>query len=190
MTLAREVLQAAALAAARDGVRTDGADLILSRDVLAAQPRETQLRLLAEAIRWVTGAAYRPRLAALGAALDAPVRRTLAGCLIVPRKDSLRVGREPRAATGRVAPDAVWDRRWRLEGRAVPGAEVAALGPEGLALCPGWRDRGMPRSSLLASPALWHEGRLLAAPLARPEAEWRAIPSCDLQGFLNGLLSH
>jgi tRNA(Ile)-lysidine synthase len=194
MAEARAVLEAAALAAARSGARIEAGEVILSRAMLRSAPRETQLRLLAHAIRWITAADYRPRIAPLAAALEAALdggrRRTLAGCLIGPAPDGLRVGREPRAACGRVAPGAVWDRRWRLEGPPVPGAEVAALGAAGLALCPGWRARGLARSTLLASPAVWQGAALLAAPLARPEAEWRAFPACDPETFFTGLLSH
>lgn len=162
--------------------------VLLSPDLRNA-PREAQLRLLARAIRWVTGADYRPRFSALSAALDSPATTTLAGVEVAPGEHGLRIARELRACGPAVRPGAVWDNRWRVTGPE-PQAEIRALGPEGLAALPGWRDSGQPRAALLTSPGVWLDGRLLAAPLARPEAEWRAISLRDPLSFFTGRFAH
>lgn len=144
-------------------------------------PAETARRLLLRALRRVSGGAWPPRHAALddlAARLAGAGRHTLAGCLVTRRGCVTRITREWNAVRGlRAAPDALWDGRWRMEGPAAPGLWIAALGPAGLALCPGWRASGMPRDSLLSSPAVWAQDRLIAAPLAGKPAGWRAI--CD-----------
>lgn len=186
--LARDALEDLANRIARTVGRIEAGEVLLS-SALAEAPRETQLRLLARAIGWVTGADYRPRLAALAAALDAPRRATLAGVVVTRGKAGLRVGRELRACGPAVAPGQVWDNRWIVAGPD-PRAEIRALGPEGLAQMPRWREAGLPRATLLASPAVWLDGRLLAAPLARPEAEWRANPVRDPLSFFAGRFAH
>jgi tRNA(Ile)-lysidine synthase len=57
------------------------------------------------------------------------------------------------------------------------GAVVRALGEKGLAACPDWRAAGMPRASLLATPAVWRGDALVAAPLAGMGAGWAV--ACD-----------
>lgn len=160
-----------------------GGEVRFPLDDLAGLPSETQLRLAASAIQWVSTTPYRPRLVALRTALGEAVRgrrRTLQGAMIVGRRTSgearrsnvIVITREPRAAA-RAAPvptTALWDGRWRLSGPHAPDLEVRMLGEGGLGLCPDWRDAGCERTSLLASPAVWRGSELVAAPVAsRPE---------------------
>lgn len=194
MALARRALEDTALAAARDAARIEAGDVVFRRDLLLALPMETQLRLLAHALRWLTGADYRPRLSGLiearAGALDGR-RRTLAGCLVTANATALRVGREPRAAEAALAEvGAHWDGRWIIEGSAEPGLAVRALGAAGLSACPDWRATGLPRATLLASPAVWRGDDLLAAPLARSDTRWRARPVHLPEQFFLSILSH
>jgi tRNA(Ile)-lysidine synthase len=46
------------------------------------------------------------------------------------------------------------------------------LGEDGLRMCENWRETGHAREVLLASPALWTNGRLVAAPMAGMTAGW------------------
>ncbi len=168
--------------------RTDRGDLLIDRAALAALPRDFARRLLSAALRWITGADYPPRAAPVLALLTAKSASTLHGCLVTPGPDTLRIAREPRAAAraAPAAPGATWDTRWRL---AAPHGTVRALTEAGLALCPGWRDAGLPRASLAASPALWDGDTLIAAPMAGFGPETTAELAKDRDEFPSALLS-
>ncbi|HRO11829.1 MAG TPA: hypothetical protein PK452_09880, partial [Amaricoccus sp.] len=127
---------------------------------------------------WVSGAVYRPRLVRLEAALATLEAGrighglTLHGCVLRTRGGRIAIRRE----LARMAPAAPlvarrWDGRWQLEGTPPEGGglTIGALGAGGLARLPQHR-AGPAREALAATPAIWHQGRLLAAPLARPEA--------------------
>jgi tRNA(Ile)-lysidine synthase len=151
---------------------------------------DTPGRVLAAAVQWIGNAPYRPRLEALrdfAGALRRGETRTLGGVRAsVDRPGIARLTREVAATEGPVAvqTDAraatLWDGRWlvsRSDGQAAhPGSPlvVAALGDAGLLACPGWRDAGLPRASLLASPAIWQASQLIAAPLAGLSGDWQA----------------
>ncbi len=175
---ARDTLYHYVARAARDNVAVMDGDLLLDRGGLTDLPAEIARRLLRRCLQWVGGAAYGPRGAAMEAFRKAAAQgrtTTLQGCLLVPEGDRLRLVREYNAVRDlRVPADAVWDGRWRLTGPEPEGAEIGALGPEGLAVCPDWRATGRPRVSLLSSPAVWKGTDLLAAPLAGVGNGWRA----------------
>ncbi|MFN3526145.1 MAG: tRNA lysidine(34) synthetase TilS [Paracoccus sp. (in: a-proteobacteria)] len=148
----------------------DRGSLVLQRSAFGDAPPEIRRRLIVAACRWVTGADYPPRRATLLHALRAVAaggRVTLDGTMITPDGTDLRFTRESAAAI-RAAPatDAIWDRRWQVEGLQ-PGQHVAALGHTPLPRLP-WRDIGMDRDEAAASPAVWQGDVLVAAPLLRP----------------------
>lgn len=194
MAEAREVLVEATRRAARDLAQVDAGDIVFDTGGLLALPRETRRRLLVAALMWIGGAHYPPRRAELSGLLDALSegrKATLAGCLLVPGGGQCRLMREFAAVQELTGdPGQPWDRRWHLEGPAVEGGEIRALGAEGLAQCPGWRDTGRPRDTLLASPALWQGDRLVAAPLAGIGEGWQARCESDQEGVFGELLSH
>ena len=156
----------------------EGGDVIIDREGLATLSPEIARRLLQEALIWVGGAEYPPRGAAMARLLEALAQgrsRTLHGCRITTRKAWLRIAREESAVAGlRVPAGEIWDRRWRLCGPRMEGAEIAALGAEGLAALPAGPAVGLPAASLRASPAVWRGDRLVAAPLAGFGNGWRA----------------
>ena len=195
MARAREVLERAAMELAETALRHDAAEIVIEVDAFRAAPEETRLRLLSAAICWIGGTAYRPRLAALmqvEASVLAGQARTLAGCLISHKRGLIRVGREPQAVARLISgPDRIWDRRWRLVGPPAPdGAELRYLGEAGIALCPGWRDMGLPRASVIAAPALWQGNTLLAAPLAANPVDWALEPVRSPADFTRMLIAH
>ena len=151
-------------------LRLDAGDVVLDAHGFRDDfDPETGRRVLNAALLWVSGADYPPRAAQV---LDLLTSwrtrrdRTLHGCRILVADDSLRITREARAVAGlRVPLGAVWD-RWRIEGAADPGLTIAALGTEGLRQLPDWRQAGLPRPTLQASPAVWAGPRLVSAPLA------------------------
>ena len=165
MAAARQVLDHAAAQAARDIVTQDHGDLLIDRAGLAALPQDSRERLVAAALCWIGQSPYRPRLAALRAALES-ARATLHGCLMVQTRDSLRICREWNAVADLSAPaPGPWDGRWQIEGPSQTGLLTRPLGADGAAQTDrtGWLVR---RDSVLASPAIWQGPRLIAAPLA------------------------
>jgi len=188
---ARAALEACTAEAAVSVATEDRGDVVFSRDGLAALPEEIARRLVVSALCWVSSADYPPRAAALAetlGALNAAPRATIHGCLITRDGQSLRISREASAVAGTVCePSALWDGRWRVSGPAREGDELRALGENGLSACPDWRETGLPRASLLASPAIWRRGRLIGAPLAGRPDGWHVAPATRLR---DRILSH
>ncbi len=158
----------------------DRGDIVLSE---GPQAEEIGRRILIGALRWVSGEVYPPRSASLvelRSAMAKAERHTLHGCLVSRENcpqglgSRLRITREFRAVeTSRGPTESLWDGRWRLDGPHSAGLEIRALG-EGLSNCPEWRDTGLPRTTLLASPAVWRGDTLIAAPLAGLSNGWTA----------------
>ncbi|MGD9864936.1 MAG: tRNA lysidine(34) synthetase TilS [Pseudodonghicola sp.] len=194
MARADQALGWAAFQAAGDLARIEAGCVVLQGRGLALLAEEITRRLLAAAIGWIGGQAYPPRRAPMEHLL-ADLRQggggTLAGCRVLSRRGEIWICREYNAVRDlRAAPGARWDRRWLLAGAAAPGAEVGALGPEGLAQCADRAATGLPRAALEASPALWQDGRLVAAPLAGSPNGWHAILPEGEAAFRAALLSH
>ncbi|MEO0945429.1 MAG: tRNA lysidine(34) synthetase TilS [Pseudomonadota bacterium] len=160
-------------------------DLVLPCDVIEDDrqiPMETLYRLRAEALRWVGGGAYGPRsdgMIEMDIALQNGKTHTLGGCVITPEDGKRiadrrwRVTREFNAVKDLISPTrALWDGRWQLDGDHDNSLEIRALG-EAITDTP-WRDTGLPRASLLASPSIWREKTLIAAPLANLPNGWTA----------------
>ncbi|TDL76333.1 tRNA lysidine(34) synthetase TilS [Palleronia sediminis] len=146
--------------------RQEGGDLLIDTDALATLAPDMQRRVMGSAILWLNGATYAPRAPALLRLAQAG-DGTLAGVRVLADRGALRLTRELAA----VGPDRpwgqVWDGRWRISGPGGAGMRIGALGAAGLRDCPGWRETGMPRATLMASPALRDDrGGLIAAPLA------------------------
>ncbi|PHP26348.1 tRNA lysidine(34) synthetase TilS [Limimaricola cinnabarinus] len=181
MTMAREALEALAADLSGRALRLRAGAVEIDAALLARAPEETRLRLVSAAIGWIAGRAYRPRLASLQAGLQGAGQgrwRSLSGVMLAERGGRLWLCREPGRAGGPVAADALWDGRWRLDPPPAEaeagGLRLGALGAAGLAGLPGWRDTGLPRQALLASPALWRDDALLAAPCVDPAGPFAA----------------
>lgn len=182
MRRARGALEAATARLARGHARvTDAGDVVLGDPVWEA-PEEIQLRLLAASIQWVSRKGYPPRLETLLQGRDALLESrsfTMEGCLL-HRHGEARVSREPEASLRASSSAAcLWDGRWRISPDPPEGACVRALGEIGLGQCPGWRESGHPRSSLLSTPSIWSGERLISAPLAGLENGWSARIAAD-----------
>ncbi|QYX58492.1 tRNA lysidine(34) synthetase TilS [Roseovarius sp. SCSIO 43702] len=173
---ARDTLAHHAVEVARGLARFEAGDVLFDAAGWAALRPDLQRRLLQAALRWVGGGDHGPRGATLDAALDslrAGRGTVLAGCRVWPVGGAVRVTREARAVEElEAAPGEAWDGRWRLSGPARRGDRVRALGEAQLGLCPDRAGAGVPAATLTASPALWREGRLIAAPLAGLGPEW------------------
>jgi tRNA(Ile)-lysidine synthase len=198
MATARAALGQAAADLCDALVTVDAAgDLLIDAAILDA-PEDLRDRIIAQAVMALSGAAYRPRHAALHrmiATLAAGGRATLQGCAAERARDGrLRLGREVHAVAGLTAPPgALWDGRWRLhppQGTAADGIETRALGAAGLAFCPEWRARGLGRRALMAGPAVWRGASLVAAPLARDDPGWRAELTRGRDELRSALIFH
>ncbi len=183
MARARAALDEATAALARAHLTAgEAGDVEIDATALAEAPAELALRLLAAALCWVSGARYRPRLAALEAARAAVaggrvgLGLTLHGCVVRPRRGRIAIRREPaRVAAPVPAAHGVWDGRWRLVARppAADGrATIGALGTAGLARVADWRASGLAREALLTTPAVWDGDALVAAPVLCPGSPW------------------
>ncbi len=193
MSDVRQTLYSYVLQAAKDLVRLQAGDLLIDRVGFNALPREISRRLMQAALRWVSGADYAPRGRAMKILMQAIAEgrdMSLSGCLIMLADDQIRVTREYNAVVDlRCAGDEEWDGRWQAVGLNDAATTIAALGDAGLKLCPDWRETGLPRASLLASPALWQGDELLAAPVAGAGQGMEIVLKYDLDHFFTTILS-
>ena len=175
MARARATLWQAAAGFAVLHVRAEAGDLLVDDAALDLSVGDVPGRVLAAAIQWIGNSPYRPRHEALtetAAALRRREARTLGGVWLQPESGGARLSREPVAAQQPVpltGHEVIWDGRWRVSfGQVTLDGDwtVGALGEAGLIACPNWREAGLPRTSLLASPAVWQGDRLRAAPIA------------------------
>lgn len=165
---ARDALDHFTRASARDCCRLEQGDVVIARPPFLSLPGEVTHRILGSALRWVSGADYPPRageLATLRAKLSEDGKMTLSGCLVSAKRDVIRVTREAGALRDLCSDQPVWD-RWQISGPWQEGMTVRALGAADLAGLPDWREAGLPRTSLLASPTVCLGDTVLAAPLA------------------------
>ncbi|MDV7145180.1 tRNA lysidine(34) synthetase TilS [Tropicimonas sp. TH_r6] len=198
---ARQALELRAQDAARRMTSIEHGDVVLDREALAALDAETRLHVVAHALRWVSSSDYRPRMISLETALSESLGGravTLHGCVLRAGRGGLRVYRELKAVSGLAAVadgPILWDRRWKVEGVDVPGCEIRAAGEAGLLQAkalPEWcPERGAPKpphASLLAAPALFLQGQLIALPpFAGAPCRLKLCP--PMGGFIESMLS-
>lgn len=194
---ARHALEVASQRAAAGTAWIEAGDVVFDRARLASLEREIADRLMAHALMWVSGAAHRPRLAALTTLFEAEIevraRTTLSGCLITYTPDRIRVSREFNAVKDhQVGSERLWDNRWRMFGPHRGGFVIRALGEAGLRQCPDWRATGCARETLVSGPALFdnRDDRLLAAPLAGLDNGWSVELRPKRGDFFSSILSH
>ncbi len=191
---ARQALQRRAAGLARRIARVEAGSVALHLAALAELPGEDRRRLLSGALLFVAPGDYAPRAEALDRleqAIDDRRTATLAGCLVVAAGPWLYISREAEALRGMIGPtNALWDGHWRLEGPHAPDLHVAVLGEAGLTECKTWRDAGLPRPVLAASPAVWRGDGLIAAPIARYNKDWSAHSARNCDDYARSLISH
>ncbi|MCU9847322.1 tRNA lysidine(34) synthetase TilS [Defluviimonas sp. WL0024] len=186
---ARAALVQVTAEAAAAHARTAAGAVRIPREVfLRGLSPEVARRFLVGALLWVARADYPPRSEAVDRVLCA-IRDlnavTLGGCSIRVTEDEIAVTREPRAIAGlESGTDGLWDGRWRMRGPHESGLTVRALGAEGLAQCPDWRETGHSRAALVVTPAIWRGDTLVAAPLAGRAEGWTAEIVISFGSFL------
>lgn len=162
--------------------------LIFERDGFAIVERDTQLRLLAAALMWVSGAHYRPRAASLEDLLERALAGgggTLSGARVEAQAERLFVFRE-LAAIAEEGRATLWDGRWSIAVQIAPGQRIAPLG-EAIRAFPNWRDSGLPRAALMALPAVFEGETCQSVPILSVN------PTCHIiieRSFREFLLSH
>jgi tRNA(Ile)-lysidine synthase len=186
---ARAALEAATGALLEDCAVPLAGGLALRLDParLFAAPEELVRRALVALILDLAPAEYAPRgaqVAGLAARLAAGARaaelggtgfrRTRAGLIAFPTRF------DPRSLQVEGPPGPPPD----------PAPTLGPLGQEGLAQLSDWRATGLPRAALIASPALWQDGRLMAAPLAGRAGAWTVKRSGPARAGNRPLLSH
>lgn len=188
---ARAALEHYTMVEAKRIVTEDRGDILLQMNPDPAVPADMMRRLLTAAVQFVGRGSYGPRADALDhletALAGGAARHTIAGCLVARHGSGLRIAREPNAVRDlTVLTTEIWDGRWQLKGAHAPDLDIRALG-DGILDCPDWRETGLPRASLMASPAVWRGQTLVAAPIAGFNPLWTAQTVADLNTFL---LSH
>lgn len=191
---ARDALECQTQAAAQSISEVQAAGVVLNLAGFTALHPEIQSRLLSHALRWVSSSRYPPRRTALQdlqAAVLSQKSSTLRGCRILVNKSEIRIMREHQAVKDvTCSTDAIWDTHWQFSGVHQSDLQLRALGEQGIAHCPDWRDAGLTRASLLASPAVWQNQRLIAAPLAGFSNEWRLKTLFGLDHFISSIKPH
>ena len=188
MRQARDALEHYTAQEAAAHVRADHADLVMP--FKPAIPDDIARRLRAKAIAWMGHLPYPPRGSAMqhlmdGLALEGT--HTLGGALVTVADGHMRITREPNAVSGiTAATDAVWDGRWMLDGPHADDLHIACLG-KAITECSDWRKIGLPRASVMASPAVWRDTTLIAAPIAGLNSDWTARIVAD---FHSSLVAH
>lgn len=186
---ARLALEEATLTALRSHTSIQGGDVL----IVDGLGPEILRRVILQALAWVGSAEYGPRGTALIRAMQL-LREgrpaALQGCRMVRNPQGIRIFREAQALRGLSVPAGqLWD-RWHVTGPENNGLRIAMLGATGLAECKGWRETGLPRASLVASPAVWDGQRLVAAPLAGFANGWAATHVPGPAAFHSSPLSH
>ncbi|WP_299141452.1 tRNA lysidine(34) synthetase TilS [uncultured Tateyamaria sp.] len=195
MSQAREALDWQTFLAARDVAQIVRGVVAFDLRKFRMQPAEIARRLLLHALGWTSSSAYPPRRDAVArtlAAIRSGDAVTLGGCQIIVEGDVIWVVRELNAIKD-VSSEIgdLWDERWIVTGpEDDPDLQVAPLGYDGLQSVPGWRDAGLPRAAAAASPAVWYDGQLVAAPVVGDDPEWRADLEGGQDAFFAALLSH
>ncbi|WP_372836628.1 tRNA lysidine(34) synthetase TilS [Puniceibacterium confluentis] len=174
-------------------------DILFRQTGFAATELDTQMRLLAAALQYVSSTSYRPRSDAVEALLDrvlAGGAGTLQGCEVRSCGDLIQISREPAALTGQLVPisdGALWDGRWTVYGQEFKGLTLRSLGEDGWAQCPG-RPDGAPRfRTARALPSIWDGDRLVACDAlgVGPGGTIQLTPMAQPgSSFANFLLSH
>lgn len=158
-------------------------EFYLSLAPFRAAPPETQRRLLRAALTRTAGAVYGPRAGPEKKLLSAILSlrlgggRSLHGCLVRPNGvDGVMIARE--VAATRTGKSQLWDGRFQIEAMAsMDGCIISALGEAGAQYLSRLEGKGdwtaptnwsaAPRTARLATPALFRDDALIAAPIAR-----------------------
>lgn len=192
MALVQESLQKATAEAAVRTVAEVAGALVFDPQALSAEGAEIQRRLVGAAVQWISGSAERPRAQALARFCQAIIDRrpaTLAGVVCKPKGAKMWLFREAACVASAVPLGQVWDSRWQavpaLVDAQTVGLHLGVLGYPGLAqLDKRLLRRDIPRDILAVGPAIWHDKKVISAPLAEKQPLWHAKLVQDFSIFV------
>ncbi|MEL6466960.1 MAG: tRNA lysidine(34) synthetase TilS [Pseudomonadota bacterium] len=195
MGRAREALNWQTFLAAQDMAQVIHGVIAIDLAKFRLLPQETARRLIVHTLSWTSQHSYPPRkdpVARAIAAVRTGQSATLDGCQVCVENGMIWVFRELNAVKDTVCEVGdMWDDRWLITGpEDDPDLEVRPLGYEALAGIEGWREIGLPRAALAASPAVWYEDQLVAAPFVGFDDDWTAELDGGKDAFFAALLSH
>lgn len=153
--------------------------LLVRRDPFRDTEEELRYRLLSGALMWVSGAIYPPRSDALEDLVERVLSGgggTLHGCDVRIEPETIRISREANATLPMtyVPGEDPWDNRWHIVGPSTGREKLRALGADGYEALPDKTAAMRPLHALQATPSIWRDGKLVAAPLAGLENGWKA----------------
>lgn len=163
----------------QEGVVTQLGFADLPRAAFVGLPLTLKKRILGRLLAWIGGNSYPVSVTMienLCRAIDAnePAGRTVAGCLVRPRKSSILIGREYAAISALDVPmqnrKILWDGRYLVSCRKEPprGARIKPLAGDGVAELKRRGvviDKSIPSGFLHVLPAVFVRQRLYACPL-------------------------
>ncbi|MCA0938416.1 tRNA lysidine(34) synthetase TilS [Salipiger pacificus] len=159
-------------------------DLLFDQTAFQGIERDTQLRLLSAALRYVSGAEYPPREAPLETLLDRLLGGgggTLHGCETRIERGRIAVFREFAAVQNLsvvAEANALWDGRWRLARTVSEGLTLRALGEDGWAQRDRKAEPQVPFHAARSAPALFEGDRLVGCDALQPEGESAVFRLC------------
>jgi tRNA(Ile)-lysidine synthase len=187
MVGARTALDHYTVEEARRLVTFEAGDVAVQRRPRLSVPPEIERRLWVAALQYIGGSDHPPRYGAmieLDAGLVTAGKHTLAGCVVTQDATCVRFARELNEVKNEVCNlSSIWDGRWKIDGPDAPDLKVRALG-DYIKDVPDWRDAGLPRTSLMATPAVYDAETLISAPVAGYKNGYDARIVADFGSFL------
>lgn len=156
---------------------------------------DIQYRVISHAMKWVTGAKYRPRFEALKSIYGQLLQgksQTLAGCFIKALKpEQIIVMRELSNMKPATLESGCFDGRWLISADEMYlETDIRPLGEKGLRQLENWRALGVSRDILMQSPAAWQGETVISAPLAGFSGPIAISLAIHRDQFYLGIVSH
>ncbi len=150
-------------------------DLVFERDAFTRLPSEYQMRLLAAALRWISGSAYRPRFKSLKTLSNLLICDqsmsgfSLMGSIVRCKKNRIIIAREFSAIPKHqkiTKKTFIWDKKWNLKVDPFQPniLAVGPLGKNGLGQINTKNIENIPRNALISSVALFQNDRVICVP--------------------------
>ncbi len=193
---ARAALERATQGAAQKCCTPDGYGTVtIDLEKLQLHALDVQYRVISHAMKWVTGAKYRPRFETLKSIYDLLIQgksQTLAGCYIKRLKlKQIIVMREVANMRSAKLESGCYDKRWQISADDnLQNMEIRPLGEKGLLQIENWRELDVLRDILMQCPAVWQNKTLISTPLVEILGPVQLSLKLPLGQFYLGIVSH